>query len=131
MAAPILWATGIAWFFMQESLHAHKTSRFRGVFGFLRGGGPGGWDGSANFIFMGVGIFLKHRKLAPPTATDGVSNRGRFQNNQRGTTPLPSSIFGILLIDCLYPNASLMLYEKHLQSLKAYIANLQHRDKYV
>ena len=53
MAAPILWAPGIFWFFLLENTHAHKIPPFRGgVRGFLRRGG-----GSANFIFMGVGIF--------------------------------------------------------------------------
>ena len=54
MAAPILWAPGILWFFLLENPHAHKIPRFRGgelVF-FLEGGGA-----SANLMFMGVGIF--------------------------------------------------------------------------
>ena len=59
MAAPILWAPGIFWFFLLENPHAHKIPPFRGGFWvFLEGGG-----GSANFIFMGVGIFPK--KKAP------------------------------------------------------------------
>ena len=54
MAAPILWAPGIFWFFLLETPHAHKSppSRGGGGLGFLRRGG-----GSADFIFMGVGIF--------------------------------------------------------------------------
>ena len=53
LAAPILWAPGIFWFFLLENPHAHKIPPFRGgVLGFLEGGG-----GSADFIFMGVGIF--------------------------------------------------------------------------
>ena len=55
MAAPILWAPGIFWFFLQENPHARKIPRFLGgsfFFFFLWGGG-----GSANFIFMGTGIF--------------------------------------------------------------------------
>ena len=41
------------WFFLLENPHAHKIPPFRGGFwAFLEGGG-----GSANFIFMGVGIF--------------------------------------------------------------------------
>ena len=53
MAAPILWAPGIFWFFLLENPHAHKIPPFRGggVLGFSRRGA-----GSANFIFMGVGI---------------------------------------------------------------------------
>ena len=54
MAAPILWAPGIFGFFLLENPHAHKIPPFRG------GGGRGffgeGGGGSANFIFMGVGI---------------------------------------------------------------------------
>ena len=53
MAAPILWAPGILGLFLKENPHAHKIPPFRGgVVGFLEGGG-----GSADFIFMGVGIF--------------------------------------------------------------------------
>ena len=52
MAAPILWESGIFWFFLLENPHAHKIPLFRGGgSGFLEGEG---W--SANFIFMGVGI---------------------------------------------------------------------------
>ena len=36
MAAPILWAPGIFWFFLLENPHAHKIPPFRGgVLGFL------------------------------------------------------------------------------------------------
>ena len=58
MAAPILWAPGILWFFQLENPHAHKSPPFMGA-----GGGVGvgvswkGGGGSANFIFMGEGIF--------------------------------------------------------------------------
>ena len=58
MAAPILWAPGIFWFFLLENPHAHKIPPFRGVLGFFRRVG-----GSANFIFMGVGIFPKFRRV--------------------------------------------------------------------
>ena len=53
MAVPILWAPGIFWFFLLKNPHAHKIPPFRGgVLGFFRRGG-----GSANFDFMGAGIF--------------------------------------------------------------------------
>ena len=44
MAAPILWAPGIFWFFLLENPHAHKIPPFRGggflgFFVFLEGGG--------------------------------------------------------------------------------------------
>ena len=56
MAAPILWAPGISGFFLLEKFnpHAHKIPPFRGggSWFFWKGGG-----GSADFIFMGVGIF--------------------------------------------------------------------------
>ena len=62
MAAPILWAPGIFWFFLLENPHAHKIPPFRGGFWvFLEGGG-----GSANFISMGVGIFLSFCKKSFP-----------------------------------------------------------------
>ena len=53
MAAPILCAPGIFWFFLLENPHAHKNPPFKGgvVLGFFEGGG-----GGANYIFMGVGI---------------------------------------------------------------------------
>ena len=43
--------------FCRENLHVHKIPRFRGggILGFWGGGG-----GSADFIFMGAGIFLIH-----------------------------------------------------------------------
>ena len=34
MAAPILWAPGIFWFFLLENPHAHKIPPFRGGRGF-------------------------------------------------------------------------------------------------
>ena len=41
MAASILWAPGVFWFFLLENPHAHKIPCFRGgrVLGFSRGGG--------------------------------------------------------------------------------------------
>ena len=38
MAAPILWAPGIFWFFLLENPHAHNIPPLGGVLGFLRGG---------------------------------------------------------------------------------------------
>ena len=54
LAAPILLAPAFLLFFLLENPHAHKIPRFRGggLLGFFGTGG-----GSANFIFMGVGIF--------------------------------------------------------------------------
>ena len=54
MAVPILWVPGILGFFLLENPHAHKIPPFRGggSWFFWKGGG-----GSANYIFMGVGIF--------------------------------------------------------------------------
>ena len=64
MAAPILRTPGIFWFFLLENSHAHTIPRFRGGGGcwvFLEGGG-----GSADFIFMGVGIFpISGRNVLP------------------------------------------------------------------
>ena len=59
MAAPILWTPGIFWFFLLENPHAAMPIKFL----LLGGGGgvgvswTGGGGGSANFIFMGAGIF--------------------------------------------------------------------------
>ena len=53
MGAPILWSPGIFAFFLQENLHVHKIPCFRG------GGILGFWGGTADFIFMGAGIFLR------------------------------------------------------------------------
>ena len=58
MAAPILWAPGIFWFFLLENSHAHKIPPFRGGGGggfwvFLEGGG--GWK--CQFYFYGRGDF--------------------------------------------------------------------------
>ena len=53
MAAPVLWAPGIFWFFLLENPHSHKIPPFGGgCLGFL------GRGGSANFVFVGVGIFF-------------------------------------------------------------------------
>ena len=58
MAAPILWVPRISVFFLQENLHVHKIPCFRGgVFWVWFGGG------SADFIFMGAGIFMT---VCPP-----------------------------------------------------------------
>ena len=53
MAAPILWALGIFWFFSAgENLHAHKIPRFRGggILGF-------GW-GEVPILFLWVQGFF-------------------------------------------------------------------------
>ena len=57
MAAPLLWAPGIFWFFLLEKPHAHKISPFKGRGGsglFLEDGG----GGSANLVLMGAFFFL-------------------------------------------------------------------------
>ena len=70
MAAPILWAPGIFWFFLLENPHAHKILPFRGgCWGFLEGGG-----GSADFIFMGVGIFPKKLSEKCPELSGGAED---------------------------------------------------------
>ena len=54
MAAPILWAPGIFWFFLLENPDAHKIPPFRG------GGGVGvSWKGGwkCQFYFYGRGDF--------------------------------------------------------------------------
>ena len=54
MAAPILWAPDIFWFFLLENPHAHKIPPFRGGGGFwvfLKGG----WK--CQFYFYGRGDF--------------------------------------------------------------------------
>ena len=64
MGAPILWAAGIYACFLQENLHVHKIPRLgEGPLG------PGG--GSADFVFMGAGIFL----------TNTMCGALRVQNN--------------------------------------------------
>ena len=52
MAAQILWTPGKNAFFLQENLHVHNIPRF------WVGGYSGLGGGSADFIFMGAGIFL-------------------------------------------------------------------------
>ena len=69
MAAPILWATRISVFFLQENLHVHKIRRFRGG-GIL---GLGGGRGKCRFYFYGRGEFSekkkrKHQHETPHTA---------------------------------------------------------------
>ena len=60
MAAPILWTSRISVFFLQENLRVHKIPRFRGVYFGLEKGV------SADFIFMGAGIFLTKVRDIPP-----------------------------------------------------------------
>ena len=54
MGASILWTPGIFAFFLQKNLHVHKIPRFGGGYLVFFLGGV-----SADFIFMGAGIFLK------------------------------------------------------------------------
>ena len=55
MAAPILWAPGIFWLFLQQNPHAHKSPPFRGgVLGFFR---KGGVEVPILFNFYGRGDF--------------------------------------------------------------------------
>ena len=92
MAAPILWTPGKNAFFLQESLHVHKIPR-------LGGGGfwVWGWGGSADFIFMGAGIFLREdcNSLAflvlqgKEIARLGALNIARFAGEQ---SPQPQRI---------------------------------------
>ena len=64
MAAPILWAPGISWFFLLENPHAHNIPLLGGggVLGFFRRGG----GGSADFIFMAAGMFLIYGMFSRP-----------------------------------------------------------------
>ena len=72
MAAPILWAPGTFWFFLLENPNAHKIPPVRGgIVGFLEGGG----GGSANFIFMGVGIFPRKTNFSTPNMTGRTFHR--------------------------------------------------------
>ena len=73
MAAPILWAPGKNAVFLQEN-HVRKIPRLGGGnLGFVLGGG----GGSANFIFMGAGIFLISVRRSPSLR---VSNWLRAQS---------------------------------------------------
>ena len=69
-------------FFLQENLHAHKIPRLGGgILGFGEGG-------SADFVLMGAGIFLRKGKPAasigstPPWTLCRPSVRGVFPNRQ-------------------------------------------------
>ena len=67
IAAPILKASGIFGSFCSKNPHAHKIPPFRGILGFFRTRG----GESANFIFMGVGIFpQKQNKKKQPSLPD-------------------------------------------------------------
>ena len=85
MAAPILWTPGKSAFFLQENLHVHKIPRFLGGGNF----GLGGGGGSADFIFMGAGIFLSlfkklmwHGQFATRFAR--IDSRESFATETRG-----------------------------------------------
>ena len=74
MAAPILWAPRISAFFLQENLHVHKFPRFGG------GGLFWVWGGeSADFTFVGAGIFLSNKErmshLCDSTVADPTAQR--------------------------------------------------------
>ena len=45
-------------FFLQETLHAHESTRFKG-------GGYFGFVGEGGEVFMGAGLFLKKQDLPP------------------------------------------------------------------
>ena len=85
MAAPILWAPGILGFFLLEN--PTKFLVFGGVgFGFFwkkKGGG------SANFTFIGVGIFLKlvRAQLKSAKAASSTDFKARLQGWSCSHTP--------------------------------------------
>ena len=82
MAAPTLWAPGI--------LHAHEIPHFRWVFfGFF-------W-GSANFIFMGAGIFWTEKKKK--TGKEG-------EGNEAFATKIAVALVKNWLVTCLRTTAS-------------------------
>ena len=70
MAAPILWTPGENTFFLQGNLHVHKILVLGGGLGILGFGG----GGSADFIFVGSGIFLKAVGGLP--SPSGLRQRG-------------------------------------------------------
>ena len=80
MAAPILWAPRISAFFLQENFHVHKIPRFGGGGGGILGLGGGG---SADYIFMGAGIFLNFCFCSEPIFGKGMST-ATFQFSESG-----------------------------------------------
>ena len=67
MAAPILWASRISVFFLQENLHVHKIPRFRG--------------GKCRFYFYGRGDFSGVCKFSVPYPWNkNLPFMGRKQN---------------------------------------------------
>ena len=87
MAAPILWAHGIFWFFLLGNPHAHNIPPFRGeCWVFFEGGG----GGSANCIFMGVGIFPMtggFRRLPRKFSHCGIQKQSRGSPEVSQTSP--------------------------------------------
>ena len=78
MAAPILWAPGIFWFFLLDNPHAHKIPLFRGgVLGFFR---KGGWK--CQFYFYGRGDFsdLSHFHCIGTWGVAAAWNRCHLSN---------------------------------------------------
>ena len=72
MAAPILRAPGIFWFFLLKNPHAHKIPPFRGGFWvFLKGG----WK--CQFYFYGRGDFSEKIKNPP-----NIARRGDFSETR-------------------------------------------------
>ena len=104
MAAPILWAPGIFWFFLLQNPHAHKIPRFRagGVGSFGKGGVE-----VPILILMGVGFFQR-KSTQTFAANDCCENpSGHGSRRQRGVIQ-GSSVSWVAKFkgDNNFPNAS-------------------------
>ena len=80
MAALILWAPGIFWFFLQENLHAHKILRLGersiwGVFWVFWGEGGGGAEVPILFFFGHGDVSEEIREVAEKGKTHRKENR--------------------------------------------------------